>query len=277
MFGRRLLGILLIVLAVAYGYLRYSLLSMETSDLPSSLALPIVHEGETLMTFQNGDKDNFPVIFVHGTPGKADNWAYDILYPRPGYRVVAVDRPGFGESTPAEGLTTLEGQAAALRPLLEGFAGRGPILVGHSLGAPIVARAAVDFPELVGGIVLVAGSLSPSVEVVYTIQYVGNLPGIRLLLPRSLRNSNHELIPLRESLERLAPRLWDITCPVGIVHGTADMLVPFENVAYMESLFNSGVIRSKIVLEGENHFLPWTAHEKIWEAVEGLGETTPSK
>lgn len=268
----RLIGVaFLVLILLAYGALRYAASGMETSQLPQAWAVPITHEDQTLMTFQQGDAGGQPLIFVHGTPGAADNWASFLEQPRPGYRVIAVDRPGFGESTPTTGLPDIADQARALRPLLESLRGKHPILIGHSLGAPIVTQAAADFPELVGAIVLVAGSLSPSVENIYTIQYVGDLPMVRQLLPRSFRNSNHELIPLRHGLERLAPRLADIACPVSIVHGTEDTLVPFENVAFMETHFLTQVIQDIIVLEGENHFLPWTAQETIWSAAESLG------
>lgn len=269
-------GVLLALTLLAYGALRYAALDMETSQLAREWAVPITDEGETLMTFQRGKEDGQPVVFVHGTPGAADNWAYFLEAPHPGYQVIAVDRPGFGESTPVNGLPDIADQAKALKPLLESLRGQQPILVGHSLGAPIVAQAAADFPELVGAIVLVAGSLSPSAETIYTIQYVGDLPGIRKLLPRSLRNANHELVPLRHGLERLAPRLANITCPVSIVHGTEDMLVPFENVDFMKAHFSAEVIREIVVLEGENHFLPWTAHEAIWTAVDAVGDPAGS-
>lgn len=191
----RLLGVALLVLTLlTYGALRYAALDMETSQLAREWAVPIAREGQTLMTFQQGEVDGQPIVFVHGTPGAADNWTHFLEQPRSGYRVIAVDRPGFGASTPMSGLPAIADQAQALKPLLESLRGQQPILVGHSLGGPIVAQAAADFPELVGAIVLVAGSLSPSVETIYTIQYVGDLPGVRKLLPRPLRNSNHELV-----------------------------------------------------------------------------------
>ncbi len=263
----RVLGVLVLML---YLWFRHAASGMEHSSLPAAMARPIPRGAETLMTYQAGEENGRPVIFVHGTPGQADNWAWLLRNPPSGILCIAVDRPGFGASTPAEGYRLLSEEAGALHPLLESLRGRDPILVGHSLGGPIIVQAALDYPDLVGGLVIAAGSLSPSVEKVFAIQYLGDFPGISALVPRPLRNSNRELLPLREDLEKLLPRLPHITCPVTIIHGTDDMLVPFENVAYMEKAFAPGVIHETIVLKGENHFLPWTSQETIWRAVEGL-------
>lgn len=262
----------LVVLAVLYGCFRYAAGAMEHSHFAGAIERPVAGDGETLMTYQSGEEAGQPVIFVHGSPGRAGDWADFVEHPEPGLRVIAVDRPGYGESTPRGGLPRLEDDAAALRPLLESLRGRGPILVGHSLGGPIIVQTALDYPDLVGGLVIAAGALDPSVEKVLAIQYLGDLPGLRLLAPRFLRNSNYELLPLRQDLERLFPRLEEVACPVTIIHGTEDMLVPFKNVAYMQAAIPEGAIHEVMALEGENHFLPWTSEEAIWQAVAGMAE-----
>ncbi len=80
-------------------------------------------------------------------------------------RLVSVDRLGFGRSTPGKVETSLRKQAESLVPLLRSLAGPGkPILVGHSYGGPVIAKIAMDHPELVGGLVMVAPSIDPGLE-----------------------------------------------------------------------------------------------------------------
>lgn len=196
------------------------------------------------------------VVFVHGTPGDAAGWA-GFLHDAPAdLDFIAVDRPGFGQTTPPGALPSLVAQARALAPLLAG-PGAPPILVGHSYGGPVIAMAAALYPRRVGGLLILAGALDPAQEHVMAIQYAGEWPGIRALVPRQWRNANRELIPLREQLQQLAPLLDRVTAPVTIVHGTADELVPIANVAYMAPRFRHARAVTRVILPGQSHFLPW--------------------
>ena len=133
----------------------------------------------------------------------------------PGMDVLALDRPGFGRSGPAGAMVSLSDQAAAVLALMpEG--GRPVVLLGHSLGGPIVARVAADHPDRVAGLVLLAASLDPALEAIHPLQYVGAWGLVKPLLPRMLRNANAELMALKPELESLALALPRITAKVVI-------------------------------------------------------------
>ena len=141
------------------------------------------------------------------------------------------------------------------------------VLVGHSLGGPIIAQTAADDPDLVAALVIVAGSLDPAQESVPFIQYVGDTWPVSALLPRMLRNANREIIALEPQLEALAPRLAAIKVPVTIVHGTKDDLVPFANVAFIKTHMTGTKAMDVTVLDGKNHFLPWNSKDKVEAAI----------
>ncbi|TNE61690.1 MAG: alpha/beta hydrolase [Alphaproteobacteria bacterium] len=227
---------------------------------------------DSLSYLHRGDADGQRVIFVHGTPGDAAAW-YDMLKAAPaGYEFLSVDRPGFGQTLPDKAMVSLDGQAAALEPLLHPKNGRKPILVGHSLGGPVVVAAAAKYPDLIGGIVVVAGALDPDLEDVMFIQYVGDVPPFSWLLAAPMRHMNRELIGLEDELRILAPKLADIHVPVTIIHGTRDDLVPYANVAYMEKMF-TGTSPKLVTLEGQNHFLPWNSAGVIVSAVTDMASS----
>lgn len=220
----------------------------------------------------NGDKRYRQIIFVHGTPGSAENWADYLLDVPAGFEYVALDRPGFGQSGPDGSVVSLAEQAAAVERLLETRNGCKPILVGHSLGGPIVAWVAAENPEAVGGIIIAAGSLDPAQERIHLLQHLGEMWPVRPLLPRTIRNANQELIELKPWLKRLQPMLEKICTRVLIIHGTEDDLVPYANVDFIRHYMTGAAQVEVDRLEGVNHFLPWNSRDRIEAAIHTLAQ-----
>jgi pimeloyl-ACP methyl ester carboxylesterase len=213
-----------------------------------------------------GDASGTRLILVHGTPGSATAWTDYLLEPPEGVEVVALDRPGFGESGPAGAMPSLADQAAAVRALLPAD-GRPVVLLGHSLGGPVVAQVAADLPGRISAIVLLAASLDPSLEEIHPMQHVGAWAPVRALLPRVIRNANTELMALKPELEALALALPRITAKVVIVHGTADDLVPVANVPFMQARLTGARCVKTTLLPGRNHFLPWNSQAEVRQAI----------
>lgn len=233
---------------------------LARGTLPSPAGYPI--------SFLSGGTPGGPrIVLVHGTPGDAMGWADYVAAPPAGVEVVAIDRPGFGQSGPDAAVPSLKEQAAALLPFLETRNGRKPILVGHSLGGPIVAQAALDYPGRIGAIVLAAAALDPGLERIHWAQYVAKAPPVAWLMPRTLRNANDELMALQPELETLSARLGALNVPVVVIHGDQDDLVPVANVAFMRQRFPKDLQTRYILLTGMNHFLPWGAMDRMKHAI----------
>ena len=105
------------------------------------------------------------VMLIHGLGDEADSWRHIIpLLNSRGYRVLAVDLPGFGRSI-SLGKINLENHAAAVLKLLEavlqssGQNDKGVFLAGNSMGALVAEVVALENPEISRGLILIAGSI----------------------------------------------------------------------------------------------------------------------
>jgi len=218
--------------------------------------------------------DELPrVIYIHGTPGDARGWADFLVTPVPGLESIAVDRAGFGQSAPGGAQTSFQLQADAIAPLLVQRGGKWPILVGHSLGGPIAARLAADNPGKVRALIIVAGSLDPAMETGGFWQSVGTSGLVRALMPRALDNAMGELDAAKRETTLLRPLLANITCPIIVIHGTADDLVPYANVDHISRECINAPSVDVVTLEKQNHFVPWERPETIRAAVERMRDS----
>ena len=220
----------------------------------------------TLSTLRAGVPGGPRLVLVHGTPGSATSWSDYVLHPPPGMEVFALDRPGFGQSGPDGAVTSLAEQAAAVVALLPPN-GAPVVLLGHSLGGPIVAWVAAQYPARVTALVLLAASLDPAQETIHPMQRMGAWWPLRSMLPRTLRNANAELLALKPELDTLATLLPKITAKVVIVHGTKDDLVPVANVPFMQAKLTGARCVKTVLLEGQNHFLPWNSADVVRQAI----------
>ena len=94
------------------------------------------------------------VVLVHGIGGQAEDWEAIIPGLAAQFHVVAVDLPGFGASTRANRLYSVERYASFLHFVVERYA-REPIeLVGHSLGAAVSLWYAATYPKDVDRLVV---------------------------------------------------------------------------------------------------------------------------
>ncbi|MCY4192370.1 MAG: alpha/beta hydrolase [Rhodospirillaceae bacterium] len=221
-----------------------------------------------------GNSQGRRIIFIHGTPGQASGWADYLLTVPEDLEYIAIDRPGFGKSGPVGAIVSLKRQAAAIEHLLVRRGGRWPIIVGHSLGGPIAARAAADFPSKVGGLIILAGSLDPALEKIELIQKIVRIFALDRLLPRRMRNANLELLGLQPELKSLQVKLGGIKCPLTIIHGTKDTLVPYSNVSFMQRKMKAAQPQKVLRLDGKMHFLPWLEKPAIDQAIGEMARWT---
>lgn len=223
----------------------FACVSCSTSPTDQTITLD---DGRELayLTEPGGDSEGGRIVFLHGTPADANAW--NRLRKRADEidagELVVVDRIGFGNSTRQDELS-LVGHAESVAPLLEPVNARKAIVVGHSYGGPIALRLAVDFPDKVGAVVLVAGACDATMDDAQWFRRLIN--GVRLVVPEPWERGNQELFALTDENQKMRPMLGRVTCPVFVVHGTWDGVCPHDStVAYLRSEL-SGAAKVEVV------------------------------
>ena len=204
--------------------------------------------------------DTLPtLIFIHGSPGswsdyRALMWDTDLLK---NFRIVSVDRPGFGYSDFGKALP-LKKQCELLMPIIKKMGNGKPVyLCGHSMGAPVALQLAASYPQFISGLILVGAPLDVELEAKETWRRVMDVKPLYWTLPGAYGPSNTELLYLKSDLIGLQKEFVKVRAKVSFIHGDKDNRVPIENIAYAENrLINAQGIRSD-TLFGAGHFIPW--------------------
>ena len=118
-------------------------------------------EGERFHYVEEGKGP--PLVMIHGLMGSSRNLTYALSGQlREHFRVITLDRPGSGYSTRHKGTAAdLPAQARQVAAFINTLGLDKPVVLGHSLGGAISLALALDHPEAVSGLVLVAPLTHP--------------------------------------------------------------------------------------------------------------------
>lgn len=109
-------------------------------------------DGVEIVYDLQGDAET-TLVFVHCWACNRSFWKGQFAALSQRYRVLAMDLPGHGESGANRDAWTLVGLAEDVQALVEELDLKQVILVGHSMGGPVVALAAARMPGRVIGMV----------------------------------------------------------------------------------------------------------------------------
>jgi len=103
------------------------------------------------------------LLMIHGLSGCGRNLTHSLAPAlRERFRVITLDRPGSGYSTRARGAAAdLPAQAALVAQFIRALDLRQPLVLGHSLGGAVALSLALDHPQSVSGLILVAPLTHP--------------------------------------------------------------------------------------------------------------------
>jgi pimeloyl-ACP methyl ester carboxylesterase len=111
------------------------------------------------------------VVFVHGWTCDSSSWARQVPAIARKYQAVTIDLPGHGKSgSPKDGKFSMDLFAKAVEAVRREVKADKIVLVGHSMGTPVIRQYARLFPQHVAALVLVDGTV---VEAKTAARYAG--------------------------------------------------------------------------------------------------------
>jgi len=146
-----LTGVVVILAMVAYFVLPGLLVkwATESERKAAGLQQKRVRVGDHEIVYLEGGHGE-TILMLHGFGANKDNWTRFAKFICPAYHVVALDLPGFGESTCLEGASySMVDQAKRLNRFADAVGLKKFHIVGNSMGGHIAARYTVMFPERV--------------------------------------------------------------------------------------------------------------------------------
>jgi pimeloyl-ACP methyl ester carboxylesterase len=100
------------------------------------------------------------VVLVHGWTCDTSSWDAQVPVLAKHYRVIALDLPGHGKSgAPKDGKFSMDLFARAVEAVRAEAGADRIVLVGHSMGAPVIRQYALLYPQRVAGLIAVDGPL----------------------------------------------------------------------------------------------------------------------
>jgi pimeloyl-ACP methyl ester carboxylesterase len=248
-----------------------------------------------------------PIVLLHGNPGLIQDFSLFVLDQlAQEYRVCIVERPGHGYSDrPQNEMVTSIVQARLLHGALQQLGIEQPVLVGYSWGSSVALAYALNYPDDLAGLVLLAPlafrreRANPLPEIIAEIPVIGDL--LRAIFPvvlgRELVQQNlvraftpdpvpseylriaqalwtrpsqtqaitQDNITINPTLTTLSPRYSDIKRPTVIVVGNADRIVNAQENAIA---LNQAIATSTLInLPNTNHAILQTRPEAVFNAI----------
>jgi len=210
------------------------------------------------------------VVFIHGSPGSSQDFRLffqDVEFSAD-YRLIAIDRLGYGKSDYGKNVEDLEEQGKAILNVLDRVPqGTKVIWVGHSYGGAPAAVCAALAPERTLALLLAAAPIDPDHEKKFWFNNLFHSKPVRFLMPAIINMASDEKMSHENELRKVEA-LWDkITVPVTVLQGNEDFLSPIENLDYAKKAFTNSSHLQVIEIDGQDHFFPFSGRNHIVQQV----------
>ncbi len=225
------------------------------------------------------DPGEWRLIIFHGTPSNRYLFSRFMRTAPPGVEIVLPARPGFGRGHETA-VTDFGEQVAAIKPFLpssvEGggaFGDKKIVVLGLSYGGELALKAALDFPEIVRGVVTVSALIDEPHDYALTLERLGRDQRIEEYVPNRFKKVREEVAGRRTQIGPLLEAIRELSIPIEVVHGDFDAIVPKSN-AFMLMDHLGDNARCEII-PGGTHYLELQYPRRLHAAVQRVIAANP--
>jgi len=219
-----------------------------------------------------------PIVLVHGIGSSSAYFRRLVPVLARRWRVVAVDLPGFGRSPAGPHVLTVREHAAVLTTFLLEHDLTAAVLLGHSLGAQVVADVLRTPPggtaPVTGGAVLIGPTIDDAARnrfrqalriVCDALREPVSLRLVQVLSSLLCRPQTWWRTSTAMLADPLERALAHVEVPVVLVRGARDRVVPAAWVARLAAVRPSSVV---VQIPGAGHVVHWTHPEFVAQLCE---------
>ncbi|MGM0582038.1 MAG: alpha/beta fold hydrolase [Bacteroidota bacterium] len=126
----------------------------ESLEYPFEMNKAMLSENKEMAFTDVGEGE--PILFIHGLASYAPAWKYNIKELSKSYRCIAVDLIGYGKSSKGKFQADMSFHSQYLSGLMEKLNISSFHIAGHSMGGQIALRMALENPDKVKSLLLMA-------------------------------------------------------------------------------------------------------------------------
>jgi len=287
--------------------------SMEDFTYPFATQKVALSDSVTIAYAEEGEGTQ-TLLFVHGLGSYLPAWKKNIEVLSGSYRCIALDLPGYGKSSRGDYAFDMTFFATQIASFIEQLSLKNVTLVGHSMGGQIALTLALQHPDAIKQLVLIAPAgfeTFTAQEVawfkqIYTPAVVKATPVEQIErnfalnfheanFPDDARFMYNDRLLMRDTgeeyeaycnmipqcvqgmlAEPVYERLPDITHPVLVLYGKGDLLIPNQ-------LLHQELTTEKVAQRGHERLpdstlklLDGCGHFVQWECAEAVNEAITS-